>query len=240
MPDEMEAGERGRVVRVIDGDSLVLNTGQTVRLVGLEAPSFGRRDRPDQPHATESHRLLEDLTLGREVQLYYGGLTRDRYDRALAHLVTDDGLGPRLWINRELLARGGARFRAYPDTERGLDPLRLAEADAIADAAGLWRERDYAIEDARDLQEADRGFLITHAILGARAPARGEDDICWRDFLGSQIGMGVAPAAMAACDLPAGLRVRVRGWHNSGRLSLEAASNLLVLDETPVAIADGG
>ena len=240
MPDEMEAGERGRVVRVIDGDSLVLDTGQTVRLVGLEAPSFGRRDRLDQPHATESHRLLEDLTLGRQVRLYYGGLTRDRYDRALAHLVTDDGLGPHMWINRELLARGGARFRAYPDTERGLESLRVAEAEAIAAAAGLWRVSDYAIEDARDLGEAERGFLILHAILGAREPARGENDICWRDFLGSQIGMGVAPAAMAACDLPAGHAVRVRGWHVSGRLSLDAASNLMVLDEAPVAVAEGG
>jgi endonuclease YncB( thermonuclease family) len=31
--------EHGRVVRVIDGDALVLDTGQSVRLVGIEAPA---------------------------------------------------------------------------------------------------------------------------------------------------------------------------------------------------------
>jgi len=34
-----QPGEHGRVVRVIDGDALVLDTGQSVRLVGIEAPA---------------------------------------------------------------------------------------------------------------------------------------------------------------------------------------------------------
>lgn len=36
--DELAVGERGRVVRVVDGDALALDTGQSVRLVGVEAP----------------------------------------------------------------------------------------------------------------------------------------------------------------------------------------------------------
>ena len=35
----LAVGERGRVVRVIDGDALVLSTGQSVRLIGIEAPA---------------------------------------------------------------------------------------------------------------------------------------------------------------------------------------------------------
>jgi endonuclease YncB( thermonuclease family) len=60
--------------------------------------------------------MLEDMALGREVQLFYAGLTRDRYDRTLAHVMTTDALGPDLWLNREMVARGGARVRVYPDT----------------------------------------------------------------------------------------------------------------------------
>ncbi|MBI1253587.1 MAG: hypothetical protein GC196_04490 [Hyphomonas sp.] len=45
--DELAVGERGRVVRVVDGDALALDTGQSVRLVGVEAPphrtATGRR-----------------------------------------------------------------------------------------------------------------------------------------------------------------------------------------------------
>ncbi|MEH6411849.1 MAG: hypothetical protein V7741_15080 [Hyphomonas sp.] len=36
---ETQPGEHGRVVRVIDGDALVLDTRQSVRLIGIEAPA---------------------------------------------------------------------------------------------------------------------------------------------------------------------------------------------------------
>lgn len=104
------------MVRVIDGDALVLDTRQSVRLIGIEAPARPYKDRVGAPYFEESRRMLEDMALGREVQLFYAGLTRDRYDRALAHVVTTDALGPDLWLNREMVARGGARMRVYPDT----------------------------------------------------------------------------------------------------------------------------
>ena len=40
-----QPGEHGRVVRVIDGDALVLDTGQSVRLIGIEAPAGPYKDR---------------------------------------------------------------------------------------------------------------------------------------------------------------------------------------------------
>lgn len=68
----------------------------------------------------ESTRVLEDLALGRRVQLFYPGITRDRYDRALAHVVTTDGKGPKLWLNIAMVVRGAGsplskhrRARAY-------------------------------------------------------------------------------------------------------------------------------
>ena len=105
---DMEPGETGRVVRVIDGDALVLDTGQTVRLVSIEAPAMYPRGSGPAPHAGESAHMLEDLALGRRVRLFYPGITRDRYDRALAHVITIDGIGPTIWLNRVMLERGGA------------------------------------------------------------------------------------------------------------------------------------
>ena len=37
--DGLPKGEAGRVVRIIDGDALVLDTGLVVRLAGIEAPT---------------------------------------------------------------------------------------------------------------------------------------------------------------------------------------------------------
>ena len=89
LPD-MQPGEQGRVVKIIDGDALVLESGQSVRLVSVLAPVLYPRDRPPDRYAGESARALEDLALGRRVQLFYPGLTRDRYDRALADSQTLD------------------------------------------------------------------------------------------------------------------------------------------------------
>lgn len=128
--DGLAIGERGRVVRVLDDDALVLDTGQSVRLIGIEAPAAPNRTREGEPGYDTAKRLLEDMVLGREVELHYGGLTRDRYDRALAHVVTTDALGPRLWLNAEMVKKGGARVRVYPDTAAANAPLIKMESKA--------------------------------------------------------------------------------------------------------------
>lgn len=235
--DAFEPGERGRVVRVIDGDALVLDTGQSVRLIGIEAPSRGRDGRPDQPYQSEAARLLEDLTLGREVRLHYAGLTRDRYDRALAHVVTDDRLGPQAWVNFALVEAGAARVRLYPDTSKGSDPLFEAETRARSQRRGLWALGAYAIEDARDIDRGQRGFVILSGVLGPRAPSDDAEASCLRDLMGSQLRVRVEASAMSTCDLPLGLRVEVRGWLSSGEVELNAAGNLRQTGEAPVALA---
>ncbi|MEM1105799.1 MAG: thermonuclease family protein [Pseudomonadota bacterium] len=221
-----EPGEQGRVVRVIDGDALVLNTGQSVRLVGLEAPAFGRDGDEDAPHAEASKRALEDLVLGRQVRLYYSGMTRDRYDRALAHVQTIDRLGPALWVNQSLVAAGAARVRAYPDTARGSQALFDAEDQARQDKQGLWALRAYAVPDARDTAPDAGGFILVAGILGERAPPIFGDAACARRLMASGITLNVARSAMDVCDLQTGLRVEARGWLSDGRLSVNSAKNI--------------
>ena len=63
LPD-MQPGEVGRVTKVIDGDGLVLDTGQRVRLISITAPVLSPREGAPEAYAGESARLLEDLALG--------------------------------------------------------------------------------------------------------------------------------------------------------------------------------
>ena len=223
---DFQPGEQGRVVRVMDGDALVLDTGQSVRLVGIEAPAFGRDGRPDAPHAEASRRMLEDLVLGRQVQLHYAGLTRDRYDRALAHVATTDRLGADYWVNLELVARGAARVRTYPDTSLGSKALFDAETEARAKARGVWALAAYKPRDARDFGGVEPGFVILMGILGPRRAPIFDETACARDLMGSDITVIVDLSAMDACDFEAGLRVEVRAWYSDGRLSLNSADNL--------------
>ncbi|MEL7446653.1 MAG: thermonuclease family protein, partial [Pseudomonadota bacterium] len=132
--------------RIVDGDALVLDTGQSVRL-------------------------------------YYAGLTRDRYDRALAHAVTDDDLGQRFWLNGEMAAKGGARVRIYPDTALGSDALVTAETAARESGLGLWARDAYAVRRASDLGEDVFRFQVVDGILGDTEPS--EYGACERAMLSS-------------------------------------------------------
>lgn len=225
---DLQPGETGRVVRVIDGDALALNTGQSVRLVGIEAPALRPRGRDPDPYAVEASRLLEDLVLGRQVRLYYPGLTRDRYDRALAHVVTVDGSGPRLWINLELVRRGGARVRLYPDTAAHADDLLAAEDEARGEARGLWARSFYRIVQAQDLDVDWRGFTLVEAELGPliTSPDRTDEMACQRSLLNADLILDVSKDAAAACDLGIGTQGTLRGWASRGHLKLEVEAHL--------------
>lgn len=222
----LAAGERGRVVRVLDGDALVLDTGQSVRLVGIEAPAAPYRNREGEPGYEEAKRLLEDMVLGREVELRYGGLTRDRYDRALAHVVTTDALGPRLWLNAEMVKKGGARVRVYPDTAAANAPLLAMEAKAREEGRGLWKNGQWVIHDAAHLPDTADRFQLVEGIAAGMQGSEERFAVCEIALSGSALILEVQKAAAELCQLPEGTRLRARGFLRDGRLEITHALNL--------------
>ena len=226
----LEPGERGRVVRVIDGDSLVLDTGQSVRLVGIEAPSGPYRDRQSQPFHEKSKRLLEDMVLGREVQLHYGGLTRDRYDRALAHAQTIDALGPAYWLNAEMVRRGGARVRVYPDTAVANEPLLEFEREARRQDAGLWQSPDYRIPQARDVPAGFTGFHLIRAHVSDMQGSDGFGAVCDLRLGEAGLVLQIQRAAAALCQEAQGRTVLARGYVRDGRMEITHPLNLEYAD----------
>jgi micrococcal nuclease len=228
--DELAVGERGRVVRVLDGDALVLDTGQSVRLVGVEAPAAPYRDREGDAGFEEAKRILEDMVLGREVELRYGGLTRDRYDRALAHVVTTDALGPRLWLNAEMVKKGGARVRVYPDTATANAPLLALEAAARTDGRGLWDDGVWPIHNAAALPPEAERFQIVEGVAGAMQGSEERFAVCDVALQGSPLILEIGKSAAELCQLPEGAKIRARGFLRDGRLEISHPLNLEKLD----------
>ncbi len=228
--EDLVPGERGRVVRVIDGDALVLDTGQSVRLVSIEAPAGPFRERPGEPGYDIAKRMLEDMALGREVELRYAGITRDRYDRALAHAVTTDTLGPRLWLNAEMVRRGGARVRIYPDTAMAAAPLLALEQAARDEAAGLWASPDWAIHQARALPDRFSRFQIIEGTADGMQASRGPGSVCDLHLSGTDIQLDIKRGAAEHCQMPAGMRLRARGYVRDGRMEIVHALNIERLD----------
>ena len=139
----------GLVVQVTDGDTVVLDSGLVVRLIGTQAPKLplGREDFEDWPLAPEAKVALEALALNRNVQLGYGGEEIDRYERALAHVFIETADGP-IWAQQAMVAQGLARVYSFPDNRACLDLLFAAEGRARLGGLGIWADPYYSTRAA--------------------------------------------------------------------------------------------
>ena len=211
----------GRVMEIVDGDTVVLDDGTEVRLVGLQAPklALGRRGFVEWPLADDSRDRLAGMVLGRQVSLAYGGRRIDRHGRVLAHLVRDDGL----WVQAAMLEVGMARVYSFEDNRAGVAELLAAERLGRAAGRGIWAHPFYAIRSVEETADGTDGLLDTFQIVegvvldAAEVRRRvylnfGTD---WRD----DFTVSIAPEHVRAfrasglepLDLP-GRRIRVRGW----------------------------
>lgn len=132
-----------RVVKIIDGDTLELENGLTVRLVGLQAPkiALGRKNFFEWPLGYKSKDALSTLTLGKTVSLYFGGREMDRYGRSLAHLFLKDGT----WVQGEMLSRGMARVYSFSDNRSVVKEMLEIETQARRRSNGIWALNYYDI-----------------------------------------------------------------------------------------------
>lgn len=146
--DALERGEHGRVVEVVDGDTVVLDSGIEVRLVGLQAPRLplGRKGFAPWPLGEEAKAALEKIALGRDAELRYGGRQRDRHGRALAHLI----IGGAVWAQGEMVERGLARVYTFPDNRALVAELLTREQAARGAHRGIWADPFYAVRTPDD------------------------------------------------------------------------------------------
>lgn len=124
------------VRRVVDGDTLLLEGGERVRLVGADAPELGRDGRPDAPLARDAQEHLDMLvTLNdHRVQLVIGPEPRDRYGRLLA-MITSGRHGD---FTAHLLRNGLALAVAVPPNTAAFECHLAAEREARQSRRGLW------------------------------------------------------------------------------------------------------
>ncbi len=217
MPDGLVADRTGVVAEIVDGDTLFLEDGTEIRLVGLQAPklALGRRDFRDWPLADAARDGLAELVLGRRVTLAYGGRRIDRHGRALAHLLREDGL----WVQGAMLEAGLARVYSFEDNRTAVDAMLAAERRARAESRGIWGHPFYAIRSLGETPGLLDSFQIVEGVVLDAAEVRrrvylnfGPD---WRDDFTVSIAPDHVRAFRAAGLEPldlAGRQVRVRGW----------------------------
>ena len=115
-------------VEIIDGDTFRLTNGDTVRLIGIDAPELS------QPGGVLSREYLAHLLLGKPITLEKGSEDRDKYNRLLRFVYIGN-----LCINEEMIRQGYAEARYLPESPIRDYYLQL-EIQAEAARAGLWSD----------------------------------------------------------------------------------------------------
>ncbi|NTW57888.1 MAG: hypothetical protein HGA43_01820 [Nitrospirae bacterium] len=135
--------ERVLVTDVVDGDTIKVLRGRrmdTVRLIGVDTPETNREGTPVRFYGPEAALFTRRSLLEKRVRLEFEppdrlGGSRDKYQRALAYVFTDDGRN----FNRELIEQGfGRAYTRYPFKYE--QAFRNAEQAARAARRGIWDE----------------------------------------------------------------------------------------------------
>lgn len=236
--DALKATGQARVVSVTDGDTLVLDNGVTVRLVGLQAPKLPL-DRPnfkEWPLAGEAKQALEALVLRQRLSLHPATTPTDRWQRTLAHLSRDDGL----WVQGEMLRQGWARMYTFPDNRMLASSMLALEREARSARRGIWRHPYYAVLTPESAARATNTFQLVEGTIVDAAEVKGrvylnfgED---WKTDFTIMVPARVKRALAKQGNDPLSLEgrtVRVRGWlksYNGPMVELTHPEQLEVLE----------
>ncbi len=122
----------GVVSRVVDGDTVVLQSGERVRYLLVDTPeSTGGKH---ECFGAEARELNRSLVEGRIVRLHYGEACTDRYGRLLAYVTVDERE-----VNARLVEDGYACALYVPPTgESRRSEFKALESAARRAGRGMW------------------------------------------------------------------------------------------------------
>ena len=120
-------------IRVIDGDTIVIEGGEKIRLIGVDTPELHHPKKPVQYYAKEAKKFTKSLVEEKDVQLEYDRQRKDKYGRTLAYVYLKD----RTFLNIEIIKQGyGFAYTKFPF--KYLIKFKEYEKEAREQKKGLW------------------------------------------------------------------------------------------------------
>ena len=130
-----DAPQYYRVLRVVDGDTLVLEEVGKVRLLGVDTPETKDPRKPVQHFGKEASAFTKNLVEGKKVRLEKDSNKPDFFKRTLAYVYLEDGT----FVNQKIIEQGyGHAYTKYPFSR--MEAFRGFERKARETRAGLWAD----------------------------------------------------------------------------------------------------
>jgi micrococcal nuclease len=136
------------VTRAVDGDTLKLENGERVRLIGIDTPEMHESDklyrdaqRTHQDIQTikalgkRAYDFTRSLVEDKRVSLEFDVERHDKYGRLLAYVYLKDGT----FVNAEIVKQGYASLMTYPPNLKYADLFLKLYQEARENRRGLWK-----------------------------------------------------------------------------------------------------
>ena len=132
-PTSSHGGVLVKVLNVVDGDTIKVETGETVRYLGIDTPETVDPRKPVMCYGKEASDKNTALVEGKVVELEKDISEKDKYGRLLRYIWLHGVL-----INEVLVREGYAQSSSYPPDVKYQD--RFVEAQRLArdEQKGLW------------------------------------------------------------------------------------------------------
>lgn len=137
------------VTRAVDGDTLLLENGQRVRLIGVDTPELHESSKLHkdskrlkmsvksiQKLGEKSYEFTKKLVEGKKVRLEFDVEKYDKYGRLLAYVYLQDGT----FVNAEIVKQGYANLMTIPPNVKYADSFVKLFKEAREGKKGLWSE----------------------------------------------------------------------------------------------------
>ncbi len=122
------------ILRVIDGDTLLVDGERRVRLLGVNTPETKHPDKPPERFGEEASAFTRQRVEGKLATLVFDRERYDDYHRILAFVFVDG-----MFLNEELIRAGFSKAETQYSFKSDMKRRFLkAEEEAKAERQGIW------------------------------------------------------------------------------------------------------
>ena len=129
-----------KVARVIDGDTVELETGETLRYIGIDTPETKHPSKPVQCYGEEAYQANKKLVEGKTVRIVKDVSEFDKYKRLLRYVYVITQSSPSGILVNDYLVRNGFAFAStFPPDVKFAEQFLQAQRNARENNRVIWK-----------------------------------------------------------------------------------------------------
>ncbi len=197
-----------QVVKVYDGDTIILEDRKHIRLLGVNTPEIENRQQAEEPGGVAAKKWLQaQLAENSKIYLEFDQVRQDKYKRLLAHVFLPDGKH----LNLALLENGLAAISVIPPNGRYAEELTQAQQHAEKLKLGIWSMPEYQARPISQIANHTKGWQRFTGTPVAIKKSKKYTRLIFTDTIDIRIAntnLNLFPALTTYLGKP----LEVRGW----------------------------